>query len=67
MEIMAVTAVGAGAVLLTIGLRLGSKLGRAHAIVGQKPSLASEAYRNGYAAGQRLAGRAGCVASRVFR
>ena len=88
---MAVTTVGAGAVLLTIGLRLGSKLGlfdsgveknavdserlsvehfklgRAHAIVGQKPSLASEAYRNGYAAGQRLAGRAGCVASRVFR
>ena len=33
------------------------KLGRAHALVGQKPLHSSPAYLDGYAAGQRLAER----------
>lgn len=33
------------------------KLGRAHAIVGQKPRLASAAYLDGYGVGRRLAER----------
>ena len=43
------------------------KLGRAHAIVGQRPSLASEAYMDGYSAGQRLTKRAECALSRECR
>ncbi len=64
MSVVAIAVVGAGSVLAVMGLRcigrlsvLWVKLGRAHAIVGQKPRLASAAYLDGYGVGRRLAER----------